>query len=51
MFELAIGTVLLVVWGVLQFAVQPMSGAFHLLLLAGAILLIRGVATRPVRPD
>ena len=30
---------------------QPMSGAFHLLLLVGALLLIRGVALRPDRTD
>ncbi len=50
-FEIAIGTLLLAVWGVLQFTVQPMTGAFHVLLLAGALLLIRGVALRPARPD
>ena len=50
MFELAIGALLIAAWAVLQFAVQPMTGAFHLLLLVGAVLLIRGVALRPDRP-
>ena len=50
-FELALGTLLLAAWAALQFAVQPMSGAFHLLLLVGALLLIRGVALRPDRAD
>ncbi len=44
MFELPLGVLLLIVWGVLQFKVQPATGIFHILLAAGVILVVRGVA-------
>ena len=46
MRELVVGLLLLVAWGVLQFAVQPSTGWFHLLLIAGVGLVIRGIVVR-----
>ena len=43
MFDLAAGLVLVVVWGILQFLVQPTTGLIHLLLGAGVIAIIRGI--------
>lgn len=43
MFEMLAGLVLLVVWGVLQFGVQPANGWIHVLLAAGVVLIIRGI--------
>jgi hypothetical protein len=46
MFELLSGLVLLLVWGGLQFAVQPATGLIHVVLIAGVVLVIRGIVTR-----
>ncbi len=46
MFELLSGLALLVVWGVLQFVVQPVTGWIHVALIAGVVLVIRGIVTR-----
>ena len=46
MRDLAIGALLLAAWGILQFAVQPLTGWIHLLLIAGVLMLIRGIAMR-----
>jgi hypothetical protein len=46
---LAIGVVLLLVWGVLQFGVDAGTGWIHLLLIAGVLLVIRGIALRGER--
>lgn len=46
MFELLAGLALLVAWGVLQFAVQPATGWIHVALVAGVILVIRGIVLR-----
>jgi hypothetical protein len=43
MFELPLGVVLLLAWGVLQFSVQPATGLYHILLAAGVILVVRGI--------
>lgn len=43
MFDLVAGLLLLVVWGILQFAVQPATGLIHILLGAGVIAIIRGI--------
>jgi hypothetical protein len=45
MRDLAIGLLLLVGWGVLQFAVQPGTGWIHVGLIAGVIMVIRGIVT------
>lgn len=47
MFELLLGAVLLVAWGVLQFAVQPATGVYHILLAAGVIFVVRGIVKSP----
>jgi hypothetical protein len=44
MFELPFGVICILAWGVLQFKVQPASGLYHILLAAGVILLVRGIA-------
>ena len=46
MRDLAIGAMLLAAWAILQFVVQPLTGWIHLLLIAGVLLLIRGIALR-----
>lgn len=46
MFELLSGLAVLVAWGVLQFVVQPVTGWIHVALIAGVVLVIRGVAMR-----
>ncbi len=43
MFDLAVGLLLVVIWGVLQFVVQPTTGLIHLALAAGVIGIIRGI--------
>lgn len=43
MVELPLGVACVLVWGVLQFAVQPATGLYHILLAAGIILLVRGI--------
>jgi hypothetical protein len=43
MFDLLAGLVLLVLWGVLQFGVQPATGWIHVFLTAGVVLIIRGI--------
>lgn len=45
MAELLIGILCLVGWAVLQFAVQPAGALYHILLAAGVILMVRGIAT------
>jgi len=44
MLEFIAGVVLLIVWVVLQFVVQPATGWIHVALAAGVILVIRGIA-------
>ncbi|MDZ4258099.1 MAG: hypothetical protein U0974_05535 [Gemmatimonadales bacterium] len=46
MFELLAGLALIVVWVVLQFAAALATGWIHLLLIAGVVLVIRGVGGR-----
>lgn len=43
MIELVAGVVLLAVWGVLQFFVQPATPWIHVLLAAGVVLVVRGI--------
>ena len=45
MTALLIGIICLIGWAVLQFAVQPAGGLYHILLAAGVIILVRGIAT------
>jgi hypothetical protein len=42
-FDLAAGLLLVVVWGYLQFVVQPTTGLIHLALAAGVLGIIRGI--------
>lgn len=51
MRDLAIGFILLAVWGYLQFVVQPVTGWIHLLLIAGVLLVIRGIAVGGEAPQ
>ncbi len=44
MTELVVGVVLLAIWGVLQFVVQPSTPYIHVLLAAGVVLVVRGIA-------
>ncbi|MEO5799898.1 MAG: hypothetical protein ABIZ70_00390 [Gemmatimonadales bacterium] len=44
MAELPIGILCLAVWAVLQFKVQPATAWYHILLAAGVILAVRGIA-------
>lgn len=44
MREFVAGLVLIAVWIVLQFVVQPATGWIHVALAAGVILVIRGIA-------
>lgn len=46
MRDFAIGFILLAVWAYLQFVVQPVTGWIHLLLIAGVLMLIRGIVLR-----
>jgi hypothetical protein len=46
MRDLAIGFILLAVWAYLQFVVQPVTGWIHVLLIAGVLMLIRGIVLR-----
>jgi hypothetical protein len=46
MFELLSGLALLIVWGVLQFVVQPITGWIHVALIVGVVLVIRGIVQR-----
>jgi hypothetical protein len=46
MRDLAIGALLLAIWAYLQFVAQPVTGWIHVLLIAGVLLLIRGIALR-----
>jgi len=46
MVELLAGLLSLIAWGVLQFVVQPATGLIHIALVAGVILVIRGVVLR-----
>ncbi len=46
MRELLVGIFLLAFWVAVQFLVKPASGWLHLLLIAGAVLVIRGVVLR-----
>jgi hypothetical protein len=43
MLEFIAGLVLLIVWVILQFVVQPATGFIHIALAAGVILVIRGI--------
>lgn len=47
MAELLIGVLALIGWGVLQFVVQPAGALYHILLAAGVMLVVRGVAKSP----
>lgn len=51
MFELLAGLALTVIWGVLQFVVQPATGWIHVLLIAGVVLIIRGIVLRDPGTD
>jgi len=42
-FDLVAGLLLVAIWGVLQFVVQPTTGLIHILLGAGVIAIIRGI--------
>lgn len=44
--DLLIGFLLLAGWGVLQFGTATHSGWIHVLLIAGVLLVIRGIALR-----
>jgi len=44
MIELVVGVVLLAIWGVLRFVVQPSAPFIHVLLAAGVVLMVRGIA-------
>jgi hypothetical protein len=44
MIEFLAGLLLLIAWGILQFAVKSTSGYIHLALAIGVILVIRGIA-------
>jgi hypothetical protein len=44
MIEFVSGILLLVLWVILQFVVQPATGFIHIALAAGVILVIRGIA-------
>lgn len=46
MRDLWFGFILLAVWGYLQFVVQPLTGWIHVLLIAGVLMVIRGIALR-----
>lgn len=46
MLELLAGLALIVVWVVLQFGAALATGWIHLLLIAGVLLVIRGVVGR-----
>ena len=46
MRDLGIGAVLLAIWGYLQFVVQPVTGWIHVLLIAGVLMVIRGITLR-----
>jgi hypothetical protein len=43
MFDLIAGLLLVAVWGVLQYGVQPATGWIHVALAAGVIGIIRGI--------
>lgn len=45
MTELLLGIVVVAVWGVLQFVVQPATGLIHVALAAGVVLIVRGIVT------
>jgi hypothetical protein len=44
MWEFWGGILMLAAWAVLQFASQPTSGWIHVALIAGTVLVIRGIA-------
>ncbi len=44
MFELPLGILCILGWALLQFKVQPTTGLYHILLAAGVILIVRGIA-------
>lgn len=50
MRDLIIGLLLIVGWGVVQFAVQPATGWFHVALIVGVLMVIRGVVTSEAPP-
>lgn len=43
MLDLLLGAAMLIVWAVLQFAVQPATGMIHVLLAGGVVMLVRWV--------
>ena len=53
MIELLLGIVLVLVWGALQFIVQPATALIHVALVAGVVLIVRGIvlATGPTTPS
>lgn len=50
MRDLGLGALLLAAWAYLQFVVQPVTGWIHVLLIAGVLLLIHGIAVRGEAP-
>jgi hypothetical protein len=44
--DFAIGSILLAIWAYLQFVVQPVTGWIHVLLIAGVLMVIRGIVLR-----
>ena len=46
MRDMMLGFLLLAAWAILQFVVQPLTGWINLLLIAGVLMLIRGIALR-----
>ncbi len=47
MRDLALGLLITLIWGVLQFATAYTAGWIHVLLIAGVLLIIRGIALAP----
>ncbi|MCA9721626.1 MAG: hypothetical protein KC489_04335 [Gemmatimonadetes bacterium] len=46
MRQIGAGLAILAAWGVLTFGIQPATGWIHVLLIAGVLLVIRGIAGR-----
>ncbi len=49
MRDLVIGLLITLGWGVLQFGTPYTAGWIHVLLIAGVLLIIRGIALVPSR--
>ncbi|HET9066344.1 MAG TPA: hypothetical protein VFN22_11045 [Gemmatimonadales bacterium] len=45
MIQLAVGLLILGVWGVVTFVVHPGTGWIHVGLIGGVLLVIRGIVT------